>query len=38
MLIRNGKFAVCPITTHGNIKNISKKINVKKYYKKNYHN
>ena len=27
MLIRNDKFAVCPVTTHIDIKNISKKLN-----------
>ncbi len=34
MLIRNEKFAVCPITTHINIKNISKKINQNNIIKK----
>ena len=34
MLIKNEKLAVCPITTHIDIKNISKKINQKKIIKK----
>ncbi len=34
MLIRNNKLAVCPITTHVNIKDVSKKIDTKKIVKK----
>ena len=35
MLIKNEKLAVCPITTHVDIKNISKKINQEKIIQKN---
>ena len=34
MLIKNEKLAVCPITTHIDVKNISKKINQRKIIKK----
>lgn len=34
MLIRNKRLAVCPITTHVNIKDVSKKISIKKIVKK----
>ena len=29
MLITNGKFSVCPITTHIDLKDVSKRINSK---------
>ena len=29
MLISNGKFSVCPITTHIDLKDVSKRINSK---------
>ena len=35
MLIYNNKFAVSPITTHIDIKDISKEIEKKKYYREN---
>ena len=34
MLIRNNKLAVCPLTTHVDIKDVPKKINIKKIVKK----
>ena len=34
MLIANKKLAVCPITTHINLKDVSKKITIEKIYKK----
>ena len=34
MMIRNKKISVCPITTHINLKEVSKKINKKLIYKK----
>ena len=34
MLIRNSKFAISPMTTHINLKDVSKKINKQLIYRK----